>query len=174
MRNVEIKARVADVAALERRAVALADRGPERIAQHDTFFRVARGRLKLRRFEDGRGELIFYERPDSREPVTSSYRIAPTAEAAPLEALLAEALGVRGVVLKERRLYLQGRTRIHVDRVEGLGSFLELEVVLEERESPADGRVEAERLMRELGVRESDLVDVAYIDLLDAPRRASS
>jgi adenylate cyclase class IV len=57
-RNIEIKARIASVAALEPAVAALADAGPTPIAQDDTFFHCAHGRLKLRVFADGSGELI--------------------------------------------------------------------------------------------------------------------
>ena len=129
-RNVEIKARVRRPAELHRRAANLADGPPTLIRQRDTFYAAASGRLKLRDFGDGHGELIAYQRPDREGPKTSSYLIAPTGDPAALHAALAAALGVRGVVVKERTLLLSGRTRIHLDRVEGLGEFLELEVVV--------------------------------------------
>uniref|UniRef100_A0A8C3H8J1 CYTH domain-containing protein n=1 Tax=Chrysemys picta bellii TaxID=8478 RepID=A0A8C3H8J1_CHRPI len=81
-------------------------------------------------------------------------------------AVLSQALGVQGVVKKERRLYVVGQTRVHLDRVEGLGDFLELEVVLSEQQSPEDGERVARRLMEELEVQEEDLVAGAYLDLL--------
>ena len=165
-RNVEIKARVRRPAELHRRAANLADGPPTLIRQRDTFYAAARGRLKLRDFGDGHGELIAYERPDREGPKTSSYLIAPTEDPAALHAALAAALGVRGVVVKERTLLLSGRTRIHLDRVEGLGEFLELEVVLAADEDEAVGRAEAEDLMARLGVAAADLIDRAYIDLL--------
>ena len=165
-RNVEIKARVADPAAVRGRALAVADGPAVLILQTDTFFVGARGRLKLRRFADGAGELIFYDRPDAAGPKASAYALAPVADAAALEAVLAAALTVRGVVRKERELLLAGRTRIHLDRVEGLGDFLELEVVLAEDEDPVAGEAEARRLMAVLGVAEADLVTGAYLDLL--------
>ena len=76
-RNVEIKARLESIEALLPAAAALADHGPEYIAQDDTFFGCLHGRLKLRVFADGRGELIACERPDSSGPKTSDYRITP-------------------------------------------------------------------------------------------------
>uniref|UniRef100_A0A8C3FEW7 CYTH domain-containing protein n=1 Tax=Chrysemys picta bellii TaxID=8478 RepID=A0A8C3FEW7_CHRPI len=85
-------------------------------------------RTSLFPFQDGRGQLIFYERPDSEGPKLSHYSISPTADPAGLKAVLSQALGVQGVVKKERRLYVVGQTRVHLDRVEGLGDFLELEV----------------------------------------------
>uniref|UniRef100_A0A8C4XWJ6 CYTH domain-containing protein n=1 Tax=Gopherus evgoodei TaxID=1825980 RepID=A0A8C4XWJ6_9SAUR len=117
-------------------------------------------------FQDGRGQLIFYERPDSEGPKVSHYSICPTADPAGLVAVLSQALGVQGVVKKERRLYVVGQTHVHLDRVEGLGDFLELEVVLSEQQSPEDGERMARRLMEELGVQEEDLVAGAYLDLL--------
>jgi adenylate cyclase len=170
-RNVEIKARVADRAAVESRAAALADRGPFDLAQDDTFFACANGRLKLRELASDRGELIHYERPDLGGPKLSNYVIAKTSEPAALREALSRAWGVGGRVCKQRRLYLLGRTRIHLDRVEGLGDFLELEVVLEPSQSVAEGEAEARRIMAALGVTAGDLVSDAYVDLLAAHRR---
>ena len=70
---------------------------------------------------------------------------------------------------KTRYLYLVGQTRIHLDDVEGLGQFMELEVVLEEGQSDADGQRIAEVLMSALGVESEDLIDGAYMDLLEKP-----
>jgi adenylate cyclase len=167
-RNVEIKARVADLAAVEARAATLADQGPVDIAQDDTFFATASGRLKLRELAPDRGELIHYDRPDQGGPKLSRYVIAPTSDPAALREALARACGVTGRVRKQRRLYLAGRTRIHLDRVEGLGDFLELEVVLAADDDLAGGEAEARRIMDALGVAESDLVEGAYVDLIAA------
>ncbi len=166
-RNVEIKARAADPAALRRRALELADGPPVIIDQVDTFFAVSGGRLKLRQFADGSGELIHYERPDDRGPKTSRYGLAPVADAARLRQVLAAALPVRGTVRKRRELLLSGRTRIHLDRVDGLGGFLELEVVLDDGDDLAGGEAEARDLMARLEVGPGDLVQGAYIDLLE-------
>lgn len=167
-RNVEIKARVADPAAVETRAAAIADQGPFDIEQDDTFFTCPKGRLKLRQLAPDRGELIHYERPDQGGPKLSSFVIAPTTDPAALREALSRAWGTAGRVLKKRRLYLAGSTRIHLDRVEGLGDFLELEVVLDASQSVAGGEAEARRIMAALGVEESDLVSGAYVDLLQA------
>ena len=77
------------------------------------------------------------------------------------------ALGVRGVVRKKRTLYLVGQTRVHLDEVEGLGDFMELEVVLHPGQSDAEGQVIARDLMTRLGVAEKDLLEGAYMDLLE-------
>ncbi len=165
-RNVEIKARVAEAEAMAERAARMADQGPWTIDQDDTFFACPNGRLKLRDFGNGKGELIFYRRPDRAGPGLSQYRITPTEDPEGLRAVLADALGVTGRVRKRRILYLAGRTRIHLDHVDGLGDFLELEVVLADGEAPGVGESEAQYMMERLHVADDDLVDVAYVDLL--------
>ena len=174
-RNIEIKARVASLAELQPRVAALAQHGPELIEQDDTFFHCAHGRLKLRTFADGHGELIAYERPDTPGPKASDYRITHTTEPDALRTTLARALGEAGRVKKQRVLFLVGRTRVHLDRVDGLGEYLELEVVLRDGEPAAAGVQEAHALLQQLGVPPAHLVAGAYIDLLRtdrAPRAA--
>lgn len=167
-RNVEIKARVRDRADLERRAAALADGPPVELRQDDTFFDCPRGRLKLRVLAPDLGELISYERADEAGPKASRYHIARTARPVELLTTLQAALAVCGRVIKQRRVYMVGQTRVHLDRVEGLGDYMELEVVLTEGQAVDDGRRLATRLMQQLGVAEADLVRGAYIDLLSS------
>ena len=166
-RNVEIKARVHDLDATRRCAAALAQGPSELISQVDTFFVVPRGRLKVRQFENGSGELIAYDRADEAGPKESSYVVASCADAHALCDTLARALAVRGRVVKRRELYLVGRTRVHLDQVERLGAFLELEVVLNDGEPLESGEREARDLMRRLAIDEHDLVTGAYIDLME-------
>lgn len=165
-RNVEIKATIASVEALLPRVAALSQQGPTPITQDDTFFRCANGRLKLRSFSDHAGELIFYRRADHAGPKESFYVLSPTASPATLREALTLAHGQIGRVRKQRALFISGRTRIHLDRVEGLGDFLELEVVLQDGESSEVGQREAQALMAQLGVAPAQLIDVAYLDLL--------
>jgi len=79
---------------------------------------------------------------------------------------LSQAYGQAGWVQKHRRLFLVGRTRVHLDDVKGLGHFLELEVVLNEGELAETGIREARRLMAQLGIDSSQLIEGAYVDLL--------
>ncbi len=166
-RNVEIKAILdASIESLLPRARALAD-GPEaRIEQDDTFFACAHGRLKLRDFGDGTGELIHYERADTPGPKLSDYVRAPTTDPAALREALTRAHGAIGRVRKTRWLLMVGQTRIHLDRVHGLGDFMELEVVLRDGQSAADAEAMAERLMGELGIARRQRVAGTYLDLL--------
>ena len=166
-RNIEIKARVEELDVVRLKAVSLASGPSQVIYQLDTFFGVARGRLKVRAFDDGSGELIAYERADDRGPKQSTYTRLECRDAASLCEALGRVLPVRGVVTKHREVFLAGRTRIHLDRVEGLGAFVELEVVLADDESEEAGRREAQELLDALAIPERDLVADAYIDLLE-------
>lgn len=169
--NVEIKARIPSVAALLPVATALSDdKHLQRLEQDDTFFAVPHGRLKLRVFADGSGELIHYHRPDAAGPKRSEYIIAPVTEPESLREALARGCGLLGRVKKHRILVLVGATRIHLDEVEGLGSFLELEVVLQPGQTEAEGQAIAEQLMQRLGVAPQQLVQGAYLDLLRTAR----
>ncbi len=165
-RNIEIKAHVADMDALTARAAAIADSGPVEIPQDDTFFRCDNGRLKLRTYADGTGELIFYRRANQDGPKESFYVLAPTASPDSLREALTLANGQAGRVIKHRTVFMVGRTRVHLDRVAGLGDFMELEVVLADDE-PADvGVREAHELMARLQIPAECLVEGAYHDLL--------
>jgi predicted adenylyl cyclase CyaB len=165
-RNVEIKARIENVDTLLPRVKAIADSGPTEIFQDDTFFSCPNGRLKLRAFSESAGELIFYQRPDVAGPKESFYVISPTASPDTLREALSLAYGACGRVRKHRTLFLAGRTRIHLDRVDGLGHFLELEVVLAEGESTETGMGIARELLATLGISPQQLIEGAYVDLL--------
>lgn len=172
-RNVEVKARIDSVESLLPRVRALADGPQERIEQDDTFFACALGRLKLRDFGNGTGELIHYERVDTAGPKLSDYVRAPTSDPAALREALLRAHGansVLGRVRKTRWLLMVGQTRIHLDRVQGLGDFIELEVVLSSTQSVADGEAIADALLARAGIDEQQRLAGSYVDLLAAIR----
>ncbi|XP_056425818.1 uncharacterized protein LOC130367426 [Hyla sarda] len=165
-RNVEVKARIHDWERTLQVCKQLSGSNGEQILQRDVFFNTTKDRLKLRDFQDGTGQLIYYERPDQLGPKLSNYSISNTADPNGLEAVLTQALGVRGKVVKERFLFLVGQTRIHLDRVKDLGDFLELEVVLIESQTAQDGDLIAQELMNSLKISQDDLLTGAYMDLL--------
>jgi predicted adenylyl cyclase CyaB len=123
--------------------------------------------LKLRVLAPDQGQLIYYTRPDQEGPKRSDYHIAYTADPENLKRVLELTYGIRGAVKKIRYLYLVGQTRVHLDDVEGLGHFMELEVVMQDGQSDAEGQEIAEGLMASLGVERSDLLDGAYMDMLE-------
>ena len=165
-RNVEIKARIENVALLAPKVAELATEGPLELAQDDTFFNCVTGRLKLRAFSNDAGELIFYRRVNQIGPKESFYIKSPTTSPETLRESLSLAYGQIGRIRKYRTLFLVGRTRVHLDRVEGLGHFLELEVVMVDDEPAEQGIREAGELMDKLGVRPDQLIEGAYIDLM--------
>ena len=165
--NIEIKARVRDLYEIRRRAEALSDTRCDVIHQLDTFFVTPKGRLKLRVLAPNNGQLVWYVRADQEGPKRSDYEIFETDEPETLRNILAAAYGVRGTVKKVRYLYMVGQTRVHLDDVQGLGYFMELEVMLEEGQSDMEGQSIAEDLMQKLGVTTADLLVGAYIDLLE-------
>jgi adenylate cyclase, class 2 len=165
-RNVELKARDRDPARSLRICEALKadDRGLLR--QRDTYFEVSRGRLKLREQDDDLTQLIAYQRPDGSGERKSSYRLVEVGSAEDLKAALAAALGVLVVVTKERRLFLWEGVRIHLDAVEGLGSFVEFEAVAS-RESGLETETERVVFLRErFQIEDDDLIATGYSDLL--------
>ncbi|MEZ5651579.1 MAG: class IV adenylate cyclase [Burkholderiaceae bacterium] len=168
-RNIEIKATVADLVSLEARVRAVATDGPVALAQDDTFFRCGDGRLKLRVIADRSAELIFYRRADQSGPKMSFYLRSPTADPDGLRQALTLAYGQDGRVIKQRTLYRVGRTRVHLDRVQGLGDFMELEVVLQDDDDADEGVAEARALMTRLGIDDASLIEDAYIDRLRDP-----
>jgi predicted adenylyl cyclase CyaB len=164
-RNVEIKARVTSLDPIRLKAQSLSTSPSENLHQTDRFFAVPRGRLKVREFADGSGEVIFYERADHSAPKESVYERFPCLNAKALAEVLSKALVVRGTVVKAREVFLVGPTRIHLDQVDGLGSFVELEVVLADGETVESGQHVALELLRALDIPQANLIAAAYIDL---------
>jgi len=167
-RNVEIKARVEDVVAVRLLLDELAESGPTELKQVDTFYNCSVGRLKLREILGAHAELISYVRSDMAGPKVSEYTRVPVESPQSLDAALASSLGIRGVVRKTRSIYMVGKTRVHLDTVEGLGEFLELEVAIGETQSVDDGKDIAGNLLGSLGIAPRNLVEGAYIDLLES------
>jgi homotetrameric cytidine deaminase len=170
MRNVELKARDPDPARTLERALAIGAEQIGEIRQRDTYFAGARGRLKLRE-QDTDGpplfdELIEYSRPDSTHARTSTYRRVPVADAAPLREALDAAYGATATVTKRRLLLLWEGVRIHLDEVEGLGSFLEIEALADPGSDLDAEHGKVERLRAELGIEDAHLVARSYADLI--------
>ncbi len=164
--NIEIKARANNFEQQISIARDLSGGDGEILLQEDTFFKVPKGRLKLRIIQDGTCELIQYNREDKICPTESSYSRMEVEDPETIRETLAGSLGVCGTVKKMRRVFLHGRSRIHFDTVYDLGEFIEIEVVLESEDDSAGGVTEAEKLMATLGILDEDLVRPAYVDLL--------
>jgi predicted adenylyl cyclase CyaB len=166
MQNIEIKARLRDRANVESRLKALGARLLWTHRQKDTFFGVPRGWLKIREVEGKPPEVIAYERAtDKSGPRASYYELVLVSDAEAWKRLLGRVLPVDKIVEKERTLWIYEHTRVHLDRVEKLGDFLELETVVEGI-SLEDAKAETQRIQETLGVVRGDLLAVPYRDLL--------
>lgn len=166
---IEFKARCADPARARQIILGSDARFHGRDHQVDIYFRVPRGRLKLR--EGGiETNLIFYERPNDLGMKQSGVRIfKPYGKPDKLREALGAALGVQTVVDKQRDIYYDGNIKIHIDEVMGLGSFVEVEAI------DRLGKIGIPRLQAQcyayrvlLGVRDEDMVAESYCDLIEA------
>ncbi len=171
MRNLELKARCADLRAARARVEAIGARFAWTRRQVDTYFTAASGRLKLREEADCDGrpidaELISYRRPDGAGARVSEYEIVPIETRGAVRRLLGGAHAIVARVAKTRTLLLLGASRIHVDVVDGLGDFAEIERVLAESELEAGARGEVDRVAAALGIAPGDLVSESYGDLV--------
>jgi homotetrameric cytidine deaminase len=170
MRNVELKSSDPDPARTLELALKLGASDEGEIAQRDTYFGGSRARVKLREQTPGEDELIAYRRPDGDDAKVSDYLRVEVTDAAALKEALDAAYGTKVVVAKKRRLLLWENVRIHLDEVEGLGAYMELEGLVDgDDDGPARERVE--RLRRELEIDDANLVAAGYSDLLlDSPK----
>lgn len=169
--NLELKAQYADLD-FARGVVGRLSSAGEVEMQTDTYFRVPTGRLKLREIEGPPPQskrlavLIWYQRPDRVAVRSSAYTLVPVSEPELLEAALSGALGVRGVVRKRREIYLWHNVRIHLDEVDGLGSFVEFEAVLSAGQDEATSQERLAHLSEQLAIQIADLRAPSYADLL--------
>lgn len=170
-RNIEIKAKTSKPGFVAAVASVISGQQPQRLRQVDTFFDVPLGRLKLRVITDEQAELIYYRRANNLGPKKSSYRRLVIARPKLIEKILCVLLRSRGKVIKDRFVYIVGQTRIHLDHVESLGNFVELEVVLQHEQTDEEGTTAALYLMKELDISESELIEYSYIDLLTTNRQ---
>jgi homotetrameric cytidine deaminase len=165
-RNVEVKATDPDPGRSLSVCLELGAEDKGVLLQRDTYFRVPDGRLKLREETPGGAALIQYHRPDETQPRESRYRLAPVEDGEALREALDTALGTLVVVDKERRLLLWKGVRIHLDTVQGLGSFVELEGVAPPESDLSAERENVARLSEALGLDESRVLADSYSDLL--------
>jgi predicted adenylyl cyclase CyaB len=169
MKNLEAKFKLDDLERAKKQAEAIGYRYQATLLQRDTFFRASEGKLKLREEESG-AWLIFYGRADSQHLKLSSYEIVPVAEPAKLRAIMGSALGVLATVNKTRILMLRDHVRLHLDRVDELGEFGEIEAVLGENGDPESSRPAVDQLLDALKVSRDDLIAVSYFEMLQAER----
>lgn len=171
MRNLEAKFALGDLDAARAAALELGYTARASFMQRDTFFVVARGKLKLRE-QPPEAWLIHYERDRESGLMLSRYEIVPVADPAHTREMLARALGLLAEVRKHRTLLTRRNVRLHLDRVETLGGFGEIEAILDQRseadagEEAVSARAAVDELLGVLGVGAGELIDVSYFELM--------
>lgn len=164
-RNIELKARIVSLEAVRATAQNLATGQLGLMHQIDTYFHAPRGRLKLRQIDGQPAQLISYQRSDEAQARHSDYRIAPVADAELLKQNLAAFRGIQVVVDKTREVFLYHNVRIHLDQVQGLGTFLEFESVLSDEINDTAGHAQVEWLCGQFGITPEHVVPQSYSDL---------
>jgi adenylate cyclase, class 2 len=178
-RNVELKARCADVEVIEARALAAGAEPTAVLHQRDTYFAAPHGRLKLRverrepwpgrvGIDDLTAELIHYHRADEAVARESAYELLAVDDPATVRATLDERLGTTVDVLKTRGLLLWEGVRIHLDDVDGLGTFVELEAVVGPAGDAEACAAKVAHLRTVLGIEDADVESDGYAALLRA------
>ncbi len=164
LQNLELKARIPSLPAAIRTAAGLQIHSREFLRQRDIYYNVRHGRLKLRVINSQAAELIFYIRPNKGTSRYSDYIVIPVGDSQSVNKILTTAIGRKIIVDKKRRVFLYKNARIHIDDVQGLGSFIEFEVQVKK------GREQAKMLVKFLSekfkIKPSDTEAVSYSDLL--------
>lgn len=168
MENIEIKTRISDLEQIRWKILQLKHHYVGIDYQTDTYFRTNKGRIKLRESTLSGSYLIVYLRPDSHGPKRSVYQKLAAEDPSGVKEILAEILGNHVTVVKSREIFLYENVRIHLDEVRDLGTFLEFEAVMDDtHRNKASETRKVKYLMKELGIKEKDLINVSYENLMD-------
>jgi predicted adenylyl cyclase CyaB len=166
-KNIEIKAHLRHPAEAEEKIILFTGNQLNKVLlQSDTFYKSPFGKIKIREINYKSTELIFYKRANTAKARESKYYKFNLFFPNLLKSILKFMLGERGQVEKERRLYFYDNTRIHIDRVKGLGEFIEFEYVVDDSHPEEKGYDVINTLMSALDINEKDLLSVSYIDML--------
>lgn len=164
--NVEIKARCSDASFIHNYLLSNGADFKGTDEQTDTYFNVPNGRLKLR---EGNIEnnLIFYERTNQAGPKNSHFHLIKVEDAEGLKEVLTKSNGVKVVVKKKREIYFIKNVKFHIDEVPGLGSFVEIEAGNMTADlSQEELKQQCDFYLKEFRVKQEDLIEVSYSDML--------
>lgn len=162
--NVEIKASRSNIDSIRQ---ILKEKGADFKGtdhQIDTYFNVKNGRLKLRECNI-ENNLIFYDRPDQGGPKTSEVTLIHKPKKEYID-ILSKSLGAKIIVNKKREIYFIDNIKFHLDEVEGLGKFVEIEAKLDNPNDKERLKAQVDEYMKLFEIDESHLVSDSYSDLL--------
>jgi len=165
-KNFEIKVKLQDPNKI-RALVRLLCKGKkvfkEKQIQEDIYYRVQKGRLKLRIINGNTGNLIYYFRNNENSKRVSNYTISETNTPKELNSILSSLYGVLIKAKKTREITRMDNTRIHIDKVIGLGNYLEIEVIFD---SIKKAKITMDGMIKLLDLKEEKFIKVSYLDLL--------
>jgi len=167
-RNIEIKARIADVDSMRTAALALGAKPVAVEEQTDRYYELEGARrVKLRSVAGGRAEMIHYRRTEASGVRASDYEVTPVRDGDAGACLVPKSVPLV-VVRKRREILLLDNVRFHLDGVQGLGTFLELEAVVDAAHDEARCRAQVDEILEALGIASAQLLRASYSDLLRA------
>jgi predicted adenylyl cyclase CyaB len=163
-RNLELKARISSISEAVHTAHRLKLCAKDTLQQRDIYYNISHGRLKLRVINNRSAELIFYIRPNKKGSRYSNYYVLPVSDPELTNKLCTAAFGLKVMVKKKRQLFLYKNSRIHLDEVLGLGTFIEFEVLVKY------GIRQAQKLLKvlsaEFAIKRAATLSFSYSDML--------
>lgn len=164
--NIEFKARCNDIEKVKEILQRKGANYKGKDYQTDVYFNVPNGRLKLRK-GNIENKLIGYKRVNSTGTKQSKVYLFITERETNLEEVLKATLGIKIIVKKQRDIYFLNNVKFHIDEVDELGSFIEVEAI------DSEGKIGKEKLQQQCDyyknlfkIREEDMVSHSYSDLL--------
>lgn len=166
-KNLEIKVALEDFEGILQNLASLEVKESGVLYQIDKYFLIGKKRLKLRN-TNGESQLIYYSRPDIQGSRLSKYYVFTftNQQEVVIEKILSIFFAVKAVVSKKRILYLYKHTRIHLDEVENLGNFLELETVFDKKKPQYDFYHEHNAIIDTLGLSRYKKIKSSYSDFI--------
>lgn len=165
MKNLELKSKYVNIEKLRQLMFELGAEYKKTMHQIDTYFVVPKGRLKLREIDGEESQLVYYERADESTSRYSNYSIVEITDVLGFKQMMTNALGVKAIVDKVRELWMYGNTRIHIDDVNSLGHFVELETVIT-NQTDTEAQAEHHFVKHALKIDDTQIVPVSYSDLI--------
>lgn len=162
-KNFEIKIKLENAGHITSIRKSLKNYKPSVEKQTDIYYKVSKGRLKLRIINDKEGSLILYYRAEAKGKRISNYIISKTRDYTELDSILTKQFGVLVRVTKSREIYIHKNVRVHLDTVKGLGKFLEIEIIYKDLNS---ARKQMKGLITLLDLDEKKFIKNSYSDLL--------
>jgi len=176
MRNLELKSRYHNVEKLRNLAREIGAEYQKTMRQTDTYFAVKdrfasplrsepKGRLKLRETDGEPAQLVYYEREDKQASSHSNYLICEISNPVDFKKVMIAAFGLKVEVIKSRELWMFRSTRIHIDEVNGLGHFVELETVID-KQTDKEAQKEHQFVKEKLEIDDAKLIAFSYGDMI--------